>query len=247
MKAAAAKGPPVEAPEAWLERAIAASHDGFVVDGSGGIGYRESEQATRTVGRLVRGASIARPDASALEDFPAGVRARLGKRLQAFARDLMRDLLGDAVELANDSSATVRGLLHRIEQGLGTTLEVGDLIFTDEERARVTEAGIVIGKLAAFAPTSFTSRSLERRALLASLFHRLRVPVPRRGAISFDPRGLSSEILVILGFPRFGPRAIRIDIAEKAFAADDPTLLGIPSRELPKVLAAFVAIYPPPS
>ena len=233
-------------PVSWLEATIAAPHADLDVDASGRILHRPSGRA---VGALARGTSIARPDVRLLDSdgLGAGAKSRLLRRLLAFVRDVSHELVGGLFALAEDESATIRGLVHRVEQGLGTALDVHDLVaaLDDEELERVQATGLAIGHFGVWVPESLGPEALARRAILGSVFYRLRVDAPRRGAVSLHV-SLPPDVLVAIAHPRFGPRAIRIDIAERAvahLADEDPTafanMVGCTLKEAPRVAEAM--------
>ena len=160
---------------------------------------------------------------------------------------MSHELVGGLFALAEDESATIRGLVHRVEQGLGTALDVHDLVaaLDDEELERVQATGLAIGHFGVWVPESLGPEALARRAILGSVFYRLRVDAPRRGAVSLHV-SLPPDVLVAIAHPRFGPRAIRIDIAERAvahLADEDPTafanMVGCTLKEAPRVAEAM--------
>ena len=104
----------------------------------------------RPIAEVARGSSIALPDVRVVDDddLGAGAQRRLHRRALAFARDVVSELLGGARDVAAastesstsiEASAAVRGLVHRLEQGLGTVLasDVADVCAVlDEARTR---------------------------------------------------------------------------------------------------------------
>jgi ATP-dependent RNA helicase SUPV3L1/SUV3 len=218
---------------AWVEDAVESPHSGLRLDATGRIVHIAS---TRALAHVARGASIALPDVRVLDadDVGAGAQRRLHRRALAFARDVASELVGGARELAAastesstsiEASAAVRGLVHRLEQGLGTVLarDVADVcaVLDDAAREAVARAGIVIGRVVVFVPAGLTPDAIAARVALATAWYgagRALRP-PTGGAVSFHAgRGIDPAAYAAIGFPVFGPRAIRADVAARVGA-----------------------------
>lgn len=239
----------------WVEEVVDAEHSAFVIDAEGSIAHGE-----RAVGRIVRGGSIALPDVRLVEadDLGAGAKSRLQRRLLAFARDVVSDLLGGIGSLAtNDASASLRGFVHRLEQGLGTALdsELEDVraLLGEAERAALEDAGVRFGVGVVYLPRGVTPSAVAARVALASAWFRAGrgLRAPAGGAVSFTPsRGVDRRAYTAIGFPVVGPRAIRADVLDRvlerarasteAEPADDAKLaswIGASRSELRKVIS----------
>jgi ATP-dependent RNA helicase SUPV3L1/SUV3 len=248
--------PPVAGPQ-WIDEVIDAGDDSFAIDPAGRIVHVATK---RPLGALVRGASIALPDVrlAGLEneaDLGAGARSRLQRRLLAFARDVVNELLGGLRPLATrESTAFVRGLVHRLEQGLGTAraADVADLTAQLDARDReaLAAAGLTLGNAVLYVGEGLRPRATALRAPLASIwFAGAKRPIapPRGGAVSFlVARGVDASAYTAIGYPVFGPRAVRADVAERAAArlhgTDDPrlaSLLGCTTREARAIAEAL--------
>jgi ATP-dependent RNA helicase SUPV3L1/SUV3 len=193
----------VEAPDEWVEALIEAPHERFSLDEQGRIG-----DGDRPLARLVRGAELLRPDVQLLPDqLSAGARLRLGRRLLAFSRDLVAELLSPLRPPAPLGHAG-RGVLYQLEHGLGTALasearsQLEEL--EPEERALLRRMGIVIGPTVIYLPALLSPRALHRRWALcaASLWPELRLALPEPGArgLAADPE-VPAPIYTALGFP----------------------------------------------
>jgi ATP-dependent RNA helicase SUPV3L1/SUV3 len=255
----------------WSEEVIEAAHADFTLDESGRIAHRSSGRA---IAILARGASIALPDVHLLapEELGAGAQRRVQRRLLAFARDVVAELLGGVRDVAAasaeanasiEAASAVRGLAHRLEQGLGTALarDVVDLRAKLGEGTllALTRAGLVVGDLVVFLPGGLSASSVAARVALASAWYgagRALRP-PAGGAVSFPRgRGVAPEAYLAIGFPVLGGRAVRADVAARlhtrlAAAAhpegERPTdeaiasWLGCPTREVRRVVEALHA------
>ena len=237
---------------AWVEEVVDASHASFLLDPSGEI----RERATaRSLGRIVRGASIALPDVriATTEDLGGGARSRLLRRLLAFARDLASDLVGGAGALATpQASAATRAFVHRLEHGLGTVLasEIDDVLaaLDPTERDALAAGGIELGRAAVWVPRGLAADAVAARIALASAWFECGRALLLRpgGAVSFTPsRGVPRAAYVAIGYPVVGPRAIRVDVLDRvatdldAGPPDEPKLaswIGASTQELRKVL-----------
>ena len=227
----------------WVEELVDSPHDAFSLDGTGAIRFDD-----RVVGALVRGSAVALPDVRLADEgeLGAGARARVQRRLLAYARDVVNDLMGPARDLARGGSAPLRGLVHRLERGLGTAraADLADLELPEEDRAALDAAGVTFGAAVVWIARGLEPDAVTAREALASVHHGQRIEAPRRGAVSAPrARGISVEGYCAIGYPVFGGRAIRADVAERALAheGEEPSTLaswiGCTTRELPRVLA----------
>ncbi|HVJ89518.1 MAG TPA: helicase, partial [Labilithrix sp.] len=242
----------------WVEEIVDANHEAFALDASGRVVYRTSE---RVVGQIVRGGSIALPDVrlAYVDELGAGDRSRLLRRLLAFARDAVADLLGGIGALSTTrASAPLRAFVHRLEQGLGTALEqdLDDVldVLDARDRTLLEDSGVRFGAGAVYLPHGLTTTAIEARTALAAAWFRTgrALAPPHGGAVSFAPsRGIDRRACLAIGYPVVGPRAIRADVLDRVFdrvrrstpeePADDAKLaswIGTSKSELRKVLAS---------
>jgi ATP-dependent RNA helicase SUPV3L1/SUV3 len=241
----------------WVEEVVEAEHRNFSLDAEGRVLHGESK---RVLGEIVRGGSIALPDIRLLDadDLGAGAKSRVQRRLLAFARDAVADLLGGIGDLSTrDASAPLRALVHRLEQGLGTALEteLADVIamLGSADRSTLEESGVRFGAGVVYLPRGLTPSATAARVALTTAWFRSGKAVrpPAGGAVSFAPgRGIDRRAYAAIGFPVLGPRAIRVDVLDRLFEhirasteepRDDAQLaswIGASRSDLRKVLAA---------
>ncbi|MBC7173518.1 MAG: helicase, partial [Polyangiaceae bacterium] len=238
--------------ERWVERIIAAPHDAFAVDDEGVI-----RLGSEAIGRLVGGRDILSPGATVSVDaaIGAGARVRIERRLTAFARDFVSELLSEVT--SHEAEGLVRGVLWQLERGLGT-LDVDRArtelaALGDEERRALESRGVVIGARTVFAPALLAPEPLRQRALLVQLHRGADSPAsPPPGAVTMRrDRELPFESYLALGFVPLGPRAVRVDIVERVLARlrelESPFempkeiggILGVKRREMPRVMGAL--------
>ncbi len=241
----------------WLDALIEAPHQHFTLDDQGFVRAGEFR-----VARLGRGVDLVRPEvAVTLAELGAGERSRVTRRLVAWTRDAIAELLAPLRRAPVERlSSDARGLIYQLEQGLGT-------IHVDAARAQVrrlgprdrselAKLGIVIGERMIWLPKLLNPVALRMRALLcsAALPRGVTLAIPRPGAVSLMPEaGVDPGAYTAIGFPVFGPRAVRADIVERIHAElarldgeagfDLPIALGSQAGarrdELPGLLAAF--------
>ncbi|MCA9699654.1 MAG: helicase, partial [Myxococcales bacterium] len=195
------------------------------------------------------------------ESLGAGVRARLQRRLVAWSRDLVDRLLQPLrAPVADKLSSDARGLVYQLEQGLGTIHREAAheqlRRLRGRDRGLLESMGVRPGARFIWLPQLQRPEAVRERALLcsAALGPGVRLPIPRPGAVSLvvdaqiDPGAYTA-----LGYPAFGPRALRTDIAERALAllaelaaagpfaapAQLASLTGVRRDELPALLEAL--------
>lgn len=225
-----------DAPETdAIEPLVDAEHARFRADSSGKILDVESGRA---IAVLTRGTDPLHPEVRLSLDLAgSGARARLQRRLVAWARDLVSDLFAPlrAAELA-ELSGPARGLVYQLEQSLGTVLTEDARAQIDaldaRDRQALERAGVEIGGAVVFVRPLLRGSELEKRAALVAAYARSELVLPPVGAVSVavGQRAPRAAYLA-LGFPVFGPRAIRADAAERAHrtlisAPPEPGMLG---------------------
>jgi ATP-dependent RNA helicase SUPV3L1/SUV3 len=182
-----------------------------------------------------------------LEGEGAGARARVQRRLLAWTRDAVGDLLAPLSRVDEEVvGGAGRGLLYQLRMGLGTVdrRAAGPQLaaLTEVERRELERAGIVIGEASAYVPSTLTPASTRLRALLWSAYHGPPPAVawPRSGDVSLlVDEDLDRDYYPSIGFVIRGGRAVRADQLERVVtqlqelaAAGDPFELpaNVPGR-----------------
>ncbi|HEX3697875.1 MAG TPA: helicase-related protein [Polyangia bacterium] len=214
-----AAAPTTTADTAWVEAIIAAPHAQLNVRGDGRIWAGE-----RVVGRLLRGAGRLHPEVTVLPALPGGARLRLARRLLAFARDLVAELLALLPTADETLGPAARGIVYLLQQNLGTVSVASARpqleALPAAERRRLVGGGIVFGRLALFAPTLLTVSALHRRqALCAAERWPEPLPLPPPSLADGPPPCLSGDDEAglpyqALGYVPVGAWALRADLAE---------------------------------
>jgi ATP-dependent RNA helicase SUPV3L1/SUV3 len=223
--------------EAWVSALVEAEHGRFSLGENGAIHYCAPASTPElgpepgpesVVGQLVRGVDLLRPEVALLvgEELGAGARARIQRRLVAWARDLVHDLLGPLrMDAAAKLSSDARGLVYQLEQGLGTihrsAAEAQLRRLSERDRKLLHSLGVVVGAKLVWLPKLLRGEAPRVRAALvsAALPRGVHVAPPRAGAVSLSPEPeVDPDAYTAIGFPVVGPRAIRADIVERVYA-----------------------------
>ncbi|HRI68704.1 MAG TPA: helicase-related protein, partial [Polyangium sp.] len=249
------KSAPTNVEPPWVDSIAEAHHTQLALDDECRIVFEDG----RVLGTLIRGTSLLLPEVrlAGLNELGAGSRLRISRRLLAFARDLVVYLLMPLRLCKSDElSGAARGILYRLEEGLGTTVareaqeQLNDL--TADDRDKLEAVGIVLGRSVVFLPALLRGHALVQRTALVQAFAdgRDAPSLPRASTVSIAvKRGVNERLFTAIGFPVFGPRAVRADVAERVFSmvVEEKTaphrgklagLLGCPAREAEAVVQA---------
>lgn len=252
--------------DAWVQELVDAPHERFVVDDSGRI-----LAGDMLLGQLVRGVDLLRPEVAlrldevtGTESLGAGARSRLERRLVAWARDLVGQLLAPLrQEAVTQLSSDARGLVYQLEQGLGTihrsSAEAQLRRLVRRDRALLHSFGVEIGARMIWLPKLLRGTGPQIRAILisAALPRGVHIEIPRPGAVALVPNPeIDPGAYTALGYPVFGTRALRADIVERVHAelarlrdaagpagfeppAELAALAGVRRDELPQLVLAL--------
>ncbi|MGD9536459.1 MAG: helicase-related protein [Alphaproteobacteria bacterium] len=219
------------------------------------------------VAKLIAGDSVLKPrlrligvdlmDSAQKERLRRRLASWLGAHLERFQAPLAKL---DGIE----ASPAVRGLAFQLAESLGLLPRraVASLCsaLNAADRATLKAHGVRLGRLAVYVQPMLVKQRGLLRALLLSIAHGNETPpfLPGRAEVSVacDP-ALPEAYYAALGFVPVGPRAFRVDIAERLVAllkrrakagpfaldAEISALSGCPRREMVAVLEAlgFVA------
>lgn len=250
-------GEQVESPaERLVQDVVDADHDRFRVEPDGLIRFDG-----RVIARMIRGADILKPGITLLvEEMGAGAHSRLLRRLSAWTRDLVTETLTPLRSAeAQELSPAGRGLVYQLEQGLGTVArrqaqdQLRELTEVDRKILRVLD--VRMGGYLVYVHCLLAPAALVRRVALSCAYvSGASVPVPPPGAASVEPRAeVAADVYTWIGYPLFGPRAIRADMAERThraltdaarrgpfvLPAQLSSWLGCPASLVPDVITAF--------
>ncbi len=239
--------PAVVASEAaWLDELIEATHDELGLDDAGRIVHDG-----RVIATLVRGPDILHPEPrlADLGDLGAGARSRLQRRMTAWVRDAVGELLAP-LRVTGELRASARGLLYQLERGLGTL--DGDSAraqldaIKPEDRSTLEQAGLVVTRAVVYAPALLRAPWLRLRNALWTAANdphpRPLPPEPRHPSLpvrdDVDPLYYPH-----VGYVVRGPRAIRADLLAATHAeADAPAAEAELSDERALALGARLGV-----
>jgi len=206
-------GPRERSPAELVSEIVDAPHDALSIDARGVVSFEG-----KPVGKLTRGRDLASPDAAVTLDIDGGSRLRVSRRLVAFARDLVVDLVG---EWPRDLSAGGRGLVHLLTQSLGTVLARDASVqleaLEQADRRALARSGILLGRTVVYDPKSLKSPAMMKRLALAGVALEPGAPsLPDGRAPSIAVRaGHDAKLLAAVGYLVVGPRAVRADLLER--------------------------------
>ncbi|MBC6440680.1 MAG: disulfide oxidoreductase [Rhodospirillales bacterium] len=200
------------------------------------------------IARLRCGRDALAPNVEVLasDALDADMTQRIRKRLEAWLSSWIRDGVGALVKLRDAPlHGAARGIAYQLIEGLGVAMGKGCLKLTrelDEEgRKSLARLGVRLGFYGAYLKPLMSSRDLELRAILWSLANRAETlpVVPARGEVAIDAGdGLANGFYQAIGYRRLGPRALRVDMAER-LAADIRKLTRKGSSEAPAELISL--------
>ncbi|MFO0589975.1 MAG: helicase-related protein [Polyangiaceae bacterium] len=254
LRAAMFPTKPAERPDEWVESIATAPHEAFTLkvtaEGPAPPAPRIFHE-DQPIAVLLRGASLLLPEVrlTGLNEIAAGGRARIQRRLFAFARDVVENIVGPLRKAQRERlSAAAKGILYRLEGGLGTELLEDTALaesLSESDRAALSAAGVVLGARAAWLPLTFTEARESERLAIALAFHgnAARLPVrPPVGPSIPAPRGAVPAAYAALGYAVLGRRAIRVDVLDRVVSARKTA----PPEEAPPdaVLARWMACSP---
>jgi len=208
---------------ARVQAVVEAPHEAFEVDPNGQICWERAP-----VGRLAKGVDLLHPQVK-VRDFSLvgpGDRSRIGRRLEAWARDLATAVLGPLdADPPSDLSPAARGVLFQLREGLGVLpvrrAEEQLRALTNADRRRLSRLDVRLGSRFVYLAGRFTPAVLAARAALWGAWTRTRpVPaVPGQAPASFPlPDDFPPGLRRALGYLHLGPRAVRVDQAERVAA-----------------------------
>lgn len=201
--------------EGWVQALVDAEHDAFGIDAEFQLQFRD-----RPVATLKRGPDMLRPHVVALGDSVegAGAQQRVSRRLTAWCRDAVEDLLEPANTASQRSqSAAMRGLAYQLRQGLGVVVRRGArkqwVALTHMHKAELATLGIVVGSMGALIERAMRPPAIRLRSALWCTWHGLKACPVNPAAMVCSPTGsIGDETLAELGFVVCGDRLVRLDV-----------------------------------
>ena len=205
----------------WVEALIDAPYEAFRVDSCARISFRTEG----IVAQMTRGTDLLHPDLrlDLPEGVGAGARAQAQRRLMAWTRDLVAELLAPLRhERLAAAGGAVRGLVYQLEQGLGVvpTDQARSQIeaLTTPDREVLARSGVALGVRHVYAKALLRPAAVQQRMALYRAFVGAAEPLPdpREATTSFVAApGIDPHACLAIGFPVVAGRAIRADVIER--------------------------------
>jgi len=176
--------------------------------------------------RLKRGADLLHPEVVVtVDDLGAGGRSRILRRMQAWIRDMVAELLLPEDAVPEGLSSHARGLVYALQQGMGIVLvsRAREQLqrIDGPTRKQLESAGIVLGRHVVFVPSRFGGRRTPWRAALWRTWVDPPIaPVPPAGAaVSVEAAAeVDPDFYLRIGYPVVEGRAVRADQLERTAA-----------------------------
>ena len=186
------------------------------------------------VARIAKGEKALSP-VVIVEENAVPVGADMGEFERFFAEILRTKLASTleplvALEAANSDEslpAPVREIIGYVYDAMGIvpreTLETVIALLDADGRRALRQKGISLGPVLVFMPALNKPAAVRLRALLWAVFHGISLPVaiPRDGVVSQKIEGMDidPDFYRAIGYPVYGPRAIRIDMLDRLISA----------------------------
>ncbi len=229
----------------------------FVLSGDGHLNWHGAPVASLTAGQDVLSPRIALLPNDLLH---GATRERVQSRIESWKEQyLARHLAPLRAVRTSDLSQAARGLVYQLVQSLGCLVnrnagtQLAALNAEDKKLLRIR--GVRLGSQAIYLPAMFKPARRNLLARLWKIYHpETDVDIPDAAAASVPATsGAEVKLLTALGFVTIGPRAIRIDLAERvrrdlyrlarrresAKLHELMALVGCPRDEFSGVLAAL--------
>ncbi|PZP56903.1 MAG: helicase [Micavibrio aeruginosavorus] len=183
------------------------------------------------IARVKKGASLLQPEIELLNSdlLETQDKNAVTEHLQTWVKahiytvlEPLFNLVGDETE-ENKMSGAARGIAFQLFEGTGIVprTQVDPMIETLDADGRRELRGkkVKLGPLLVFLPELNKPAGVRLRALLWSLYNDqpLPAPTPRDGSMSVtvDPATINPDFYKAIGYPVYGPRAIRIDMLDR--------------------------------
>lgn len=182
------------------------------------------------VGEIIRGDTILSPKAVALDGAAQdtdALQTRLQVFLDAHLRQVLEPLFGLKAEKEGDIKPVCHELASHVYGAMGTVPRADVDYLTsqlDQDDRRVLRNWkIRLGPILVFQPDLNKPAAVRLRGLLWNLFHEKSLPaaVPPDGMVSMRTEGeaVDPQFFRAIGYPVYGPRAIRIDMLDRVINA----------------------------
>ncbi len=177
------------------------------------------------IGRVTRGQSPIKPD---IKLFDSGsiqieLRQKITNRLKIWLNNYIQETLPYSdVNNSKSLKGIVGGVAYHVVESFGFAprKKIGDILneLNRQDRNQLWEYGIRVGYFGAYVPAALKPKSRMLNSLLWQIYNDSQINAFPYDASAFSipiAEDLSGSYLNSIGFQLLGPRAIRIDIAER--------------------------------
>ncbi len=210
----------------------------FSLEKDGSILYRQditNPLPGQPVGKVRKGSALLQPDAEVL-DSPLlegqdreAVAVKLREFLVAHVGTVLEPLKGLEAQEGEGVDGNVRGISFQLHESLGirqrSELESMIAGLTPEGRKALRSRRVRLGPVLVFIPDLNKPAAVRLRALLWNVWHDKALPAatPPDGMTSMKIEsvegGADPEFFRAIGYPVYGPRAIRVDMLDRVISA----------------------------
>jgi ATP-dependent RNA helicase SUPV3L1/SUV3 len=179
------------------------------------------------IAKLEKGETLLQPALTITDDSFSDAASQ--EHITSWLKAHIYTVLEPLMNLVSDDALTgsARDIAFKLFQNLGVVarqdIESDIQKLDTDARKLLRTKKVKLGPLLAFLPDLNKPAAIRLRALLHSLYHDKSVPafVPRDGAVSItiDAAAVDTDLLRVIGYPVYGPRAIRIDMLDRVISA----------------------------
>lgn len=218
-----------------VRKMLKAEHSQFQLSDEGQILYQaqlNNPLPGVAIARLQKGTDQLKPVLQLLEvdlveeQDKTAIQTRLETWLQQEIATVLEPLL--PLQEGKELEGAVKGIAFQIYEALGIVRrkEMENLIadLTTDDRKILRQNQIRLGPVLAFIPALNKPAAIKLRSILWTLWHdkTLPAPVPNAGATSVAMSSFENvdpEYFQSIGYPVYGPRAIRVDMLDRVISA----------------------------
>jgi ATP-dependent RNA helicase SUPV3L1/SUV3 len=149
------------------------------------------------------------------------LRIFLEKWLQNYIEEDLKDLIN--LTKIKIEHQYLRALAYQLYENNGVLKrkEVDEIIkkISKEDRKKLWQMGIKIGRYHIFLPRMFKPKSVTLRTILWKIYYEInsKIEIPKFGLNFFESKNSNEKFLLLCGFEKFKNFFVRIDILEKLF------------------------------
>ncbi len=179
------------------------------------------------IAKIKKGENYLNPEIEIISDeaLPLEMKKNLELFVKNWLYSFINDILGDLINLTikKNKNQYIRALSFQLYENNGVlkrkNIDGIIKLISKEERKKVWNMGIKIGRYHVFLPKMFKPKAVTLRTMLWKTYNNISysVNIPRFGLNFLVNEKFNEKILLLCGFERFRDYFVRIDILEKLF------------------------------